>query len=528
MTEITIGMTPTEFITAMNSNFTDTVAEHTTLVDSMLGDELQTTLNSNFNKSDIYLGQKGYISKLNANFAEHDVSLTAPNTLAVEWIDDFARITFNESSGNQCEIWEQLNSEDYVLAHTLDSGVETYDYYTWQGADLNFRIRAKNGSLYSPFSDVVNISTPIVIKTDQTTLSQVLIHYFGVTTGGTVNVDWGDSTSHDFTVGTVTDYTHDYDTEGIYFISISGDLDKWTEIDWVEQSHLFGDLTKWVYPSALWYFHFYTNPKVTGDITDWVMAANQEVFHIGGDDFYGDITNWDYPDTIRDFRIQDNRLTGDLTNWVFPENDQDTFYFTCDNNLLTGDLTNWVFPSNMVLLGVTKNYFTGDVSGWDIPNTFVRILLADDYVDDDETNVFTGDLSDWDFPTIISTSIGTMIHMAHLSVSGDWSTKNILPDDGFADFDLVGCNFTGMPRGDFKWVSLFGFRGNNCSTSEIDSLLAYIDSFFVDEVAPLISCTYLLDGTGMGIPTAAGLASKASIEGKYAAAGKSITIYVNS
>jgi len=63
---------------------------------------------------------------------------------------------------------------------------------------------------------------------------------------------------------------------------------------------------------------------------------------------------------------------------------------------------------------------------------------------------------------------------------------------------------------------------------DLDAFLAFVDAYFAGGTVPLIDASYLLSGTGMGIPSAAGLISKTSIEGKYTAQGKTATITVNS
>ena len=99
---------------------------------------------------------------------------------------------------------------------------------------------------------------------------------------------------------------------------------------------------------------------------------------------------------------------------------------------------------------------------------------------------------------------------------------------GAGSIDLRGNSFTKMPRGNYNGMGVVNYSENNCDSDEIDAFLAFLNAYFVDLVVPLADCVYTLDGEGMGIPSAAGLANRTSILGKYTAAGKTATIVVNS
>jgi hypothetical protein len=518
---ITEGMTPAQFVAEINTQCTDMFPSSTTITVAITSSQLETALNANFSKSDTLVGIKGSIlvNTINSHFAEHDVSLGAPTNLAVTWIDDFLRITFDESSGNQCEVWEQRDLGTYVLAHTLNS--ETIDYKTWQNSDLNYRIRAKNGSMYSPFTTVVNIYTPLILKTDQSTLSQIAILTLDIYPTFTININWGDGTNTDFT-GNNDSITKDYGAEGTYFITISN-ANHIGNLGWTE-NHIFGDLTKWRLPQGIGLFHFYSN-NVTGDITNWVLPSTIGIFHIASCNFSGNISNWVIPTGIYDLRLDDNNLTGDLTNFVLPENGKPIIYFTCANNNFTGDISGWVLPSNLTQLALYGNNFTGDLTDWVIPVTLSRLKLAMVVY---PGNNFTGDITDWGFATTESGSLGNEITCPNIPFTGDLSGWTIFAGTKVIALDFTNANLTKLPRGNFRWVSVFSFSANNCNTSEIDNLLAYIDAYFVGGVVPLTDAVYTLNGAGMGIPSAAGLISRTSILGKYTASGKTCTISVNS
>lgn len=523
------GMTPDEFVIDLNNNFTDRFPESIVIEKTMTGIELEYTLNENFSKTESYVGQNGLVNKnnINNNFIIHNISLLKPTGLAIEWIDDFLRITFNdETSGTaQHEIWEKRDSGNYSLVHTLASGVETYDYYTWQNSVLKLRIRAKNGVYYSPFSTEETITTPLVIKTNQSILTQILINTLQVMIGETVNISWGDGTDNDYPAGTTSNITKDYaSTNSCYFISFNN-ANAIGGLDWKSHTHIFGSIEKWRLPDYLGLFHFYGHTNITGDISNWVLPDTIGIFHVGSDDLSGDLTDWRIPDGCYDFRLDYNNFTGDLSGWTFPQdNGHTSMYFTCEENGFTGDISGWVFSPNMGKLKIARNFFTGDLSDWVIPVSLVELELTES---DLETNSFTGDISGWVFPSVEVATCYNLWECYNIPFEGDLSgigwgtvTKDIV-------MQFENANLTNLPRGTFAWMSIYDFEGNNCSQSEIDSLLSYIDTYFTGGVIPLTNCVYSLDGTGMSAPSSAGLASKLSIENKYIAVGKTVIIEVN-
>ena len=456
LTTIIEGMSQAQFLSALNANFALTVANYTT-VTNLPTPDLQTLLNANFSKSDTYLGIKGssFAGLINGNFLAHDISISKPTSLAVTWINDFARITFTDHSGGiaQHEIWESKNNGVYTLAYTVPTGVATYDYYTWQNASLNFKIRSKNGSSYSEFTSVVNIVTPLVYKTDQSSLNQTIIEYLWIDTGGIVNIDWGDGANHNYTGqngSNITDtgpyVTHDYSTpQKPYFITLSGDLNKILALWIYQQPNSYGDLTKWCLPSVMGSMHFYIN-GFTGDITSWFIPA-MTLLHVAYNNFSANLSVITWPPYMYDFHM------GGLPNGYY------------------GDFSS----------------ARATVSGNQVEFTII------------DCNI-TGDLSNFLIPT-------------------NTQPINIILND---------CHFTKLPRGNFRWCASLNAQNNNCNFAEIDDFLAYIDAYFAGGVVPLTNAIYTLNGTGMGIPSAAGLISRSSIIAKYVAVGKTCSILVNS
>ena len=165
------------------------------------------------------------------------------------------------------------------------------------------------------------------------------------------------------------------------------------------------------------------------------------------------------------------------------------------SNLFSGDLSGWILPSSLTYIQISFNQFTGNISNWIIPNSLLSINIAGT-----SSYYFSGDLSGWILPN------GTTRF--------------------YSDYN----RFTKLPRGAYNSLdSSIGYYAvrANANTSELDSLLADIDSYATTHT-PLNSSRFVLSGTGNGIPSADGLASKASIENKWAKAGYVATITVNS
>lgn len=484
MRRLTAGLTPTGFLTIVNQNFIEladirSVGHYAAIVS---GDDIVSKINTYYGSAVVAYGMTGNEFKTCFESALLAAGcLVDPSGITLTWVGDFLRITVTDNNGGtENEIYESKNGGAYTLATTLNEGVTTYDYTTWQNSSLNFRVRAKNGVIYSDYSDVVNIITPWVFKIDQSTLIQVDIHDFSlVTSGKTVTFNWGDGTTTVISTSGSHPITKDYTVEGQYFLWITGDVDWIAGLEWMVQfAYLHGtSIDKWVLPSRFQTGHFYSDGLV-GDINNVIIPPTCGVLHFGDDTIISDITHYDslFTDALAfwDIHIASNVAGG-----------------------ITGNVTDWVLPFRNAHLNIYGNV-QGDLTSWNPWQavTYAGVLLALVGI---YGGSFTGDLSGWTIPD--------------------------LP----AGFECsIGCHFTKLPRGNFRNVGKYDFRSNLCDATELDAILAYIDAYFVGGVVPLVDCIYRFNGFGMGIPSAAGLVSKASIEAKYAAEGKSIAIYVNS
>lgn len=457
----------------------------------------------------------------------------APEDFKVEWIDDFARITFDDKTGGlgDHEVWENVDGDGFALVYTIPAGIESYDYYTWQNADLDFRLRSKIGDLYSAFTHTENIISPLVIKTDQSILQQVLFHVFTITGAGkTINIDWGDGNDADYVSGANPDITHDYAGTGTYYIQFSGDVDYLWFFEATVQTYLLANLEKWKLPLYLKVLHTFDN-GFYGDITDIEFNNDLGIFHIRDNEVNGNVTDWQFPLGLYEIRLADNNLTGDISGWDLSGNDLAAyFYLELNSTSIGGDLTDFdsYMPSNLKALMIYDAEFSGDLTDWVIPSDCGFLKIGDNTLLD-QGCVFTGDLTTWTLPTNYAVTMGYRIDLTGYGFTGDlsgWTITDLLNVNMY--FYLGKNNFTKLPRGGFLHVYVLNAEENNCDQAEIDAFLAHVDGYFVGAVVPIIDATYELDGVGMAIPSAAGLASRTSIINKYTAQGKTCVINVNS
>lgn len=401
-----------------------------------------------------------------------------PTGLSVTWINDYAQVAFTDSSGGTAkhEIWESKSGGAYTLITELGEGVVSYNYQTWQNANLNFKVRAKISNAVSGFTAPVAITTPLVFKMNQSVLTPVAIsdiHLYA--TGKTVVIDWGDTTTTNISAVTTNPIAKNYLATGNYFIKLSGD------INWINFLQWYG-----------------AEAQLAGtDITKWVLPEYLQAVHLNDNGIVGNMTNVRFNDMLTYFDINSNDIEWDISNVYLPSLLFEFVAVPNDPSKLTGDISNWELPDRIVHLNIQGNAY-GNLSGL-VPFVNPSYGSVNIYLKSYHSVGFYGDLSSWitpDLPSIYNCA--------------------------------TGCHFTKMPRGHFKQTTLFSFANNLCDSTEIDNLLQYVDNYFVGGIVPSTSCTYTLNGTGMGIPSGVGLAAKASIEGKYIAAGFTATITVNS
>jgi len=407
-----------------------------------------------------------------------------PSGITLTWIDDYTRITFTDNSNGdaQHEIWSRRiwwgGTDPWQLVTTLTEGVTTYNDKTWQNATVEYRVRGKKSNSFSPSWTTDSINTPWVFKMNQTTLQTVNIndiHLYAV--NKSVTIDWGDGTSETVTGVTKNSVEKNYTVSGNYFVKITGD------VNWINYFDI-------PYPRT--YF-------AGTDVTKWALPYNFQAGHMKQLGLIGVITNILYPPRVAFLDWDSNDFSEwNLTNFHIPST---AFEFNAMTNVFDnvfGDISTLVLPDVLAHLNL-KGYIHGDLTNV-IP--FKNIYYGNAYVRLESSHPvgLTGDLSNWIMP---DTAGGGHITM------------------------MRGTHFTKMPRGHFRRITNFGFFENSCDSAEIDSLLQYVDNYFTGDVVPLVNCTYILNGVGMGTPSAVGLAAKTSIENKYTTAGVTATISVN-
>jgi hypothetical protein len=496
MTDLTEGLNQTDFLAAINDNFAElavihSVSAYTTILST---DNYVNLINSNYGSNIVWAGMNGlqFKNALYNIFFNATGSFTTPSSPAITWINDFARITFTDHTNGTAphEIWESKNGGSYTLAHTLAAGITTYDYYTWQNANLNFKIRAHDNLVYSGYSTVVNIATPLVFKTDQSNLNDTVnnpfkMKYFWVLDGYSITMNFGDGTSLVFNQNSI--YSPDpninktYTVAGQYFIIMSGDTDKITALFDTTGGlgRIYGNITKWIFPTSSVLFHIYGSDFTGTDFTEQLksLPVNLGILNISGCHISGVFGNdFTWPAGVYDIHLDGCNFTGNPFINGVPVAVRN---ITCSGNtLMSGDLSTFI-PTP-------------------ITNTYLSAISYD-------SCNFTGDLSGQ------SIAIGTTAIGVNISASG--------------------CKFTKGYRGHFLNVNGYNFENNLFNSAEIDSILAYVDTYFTGGVVPMMNCIYKLNntvGTSMGTPSAAGLASRTSILGKYTTAGFTATIAVNS
>jgi len=442
----------------------------------------------------------------------------------LDWVDAY-------SGTAPYEVWRAYNGGAKELITTTAAGAITYnDTDCKQNVNVKYYVRAKPAG-HSAFSVVDLFATPLCMKTDQSVLTDVVFSVFTIVVGKPVTVNWGDGNTDVLTSQYNNDLTHDYGVgnEGQYNIWLTGGVDSIRFLEALNQIRITGDITNWVFPYNVGGFHMYST-GLTGDCTNHIASMDGPNFVVYDAQYLqitGDVSGWRFADKeMYDVHFEGTLVTGDISGWTFPTTvSSSSAKIMLFDTLLTGDLSNWVMSDGNNILLITGSYFVLDITNFYIPDTCAEVTLnnASSY-----TNNITGDLSGFVIPTNPSAIHNIVVICTDSDLTGDMRTVLIPAGTKEIYLDFARNNVTYMPRGEFRWVSNFNFTANSCGSDEIDALLAYIDAYFTGGVVPLINAVYTLSGTGMGVPSAAGLISKTSIEGKYTTASKTITIAVAS
>jgi lysophospholipase L1-like esterase len=239
-----------------------------------------------------------------------------PTGLTLTWVDDYCQVDFTDSTGGVAshEIWSSRNGAAYTLVTTLAAGDTSYDDYTWQNASMNYKVRAKSGSWYSEFSSVVNISTPLVIKTNQSALLDVSIG-LSIVVGKSITIDWGDTNSNNYSGDTTATHTYGA-TQNPYYITITGDIE-FIKTFGNNANNLYGSIAKWKLPTSMQYFTWNaigSGMGPSGDISGLAIPSGLIYFNAAqassGNKLSGDMSSQSFPSTIQRFYFSNQDLTG--------------------------------------------------------------------------------------------------------------------------------------------------------------------------------------------------------------------------
>lgn len=228
-------------------------------------------------------------------------------------------LTWTDNSGGkaQYEVYSSTNSEAYILLTTTVAGVTSYSDTTCkQNASVVYRIRAKYYSLYSDYVTATTLFTPICWKTNMSSLIKNYISSLNIAIGYTVNLDWGDGTNNNYT-GANTNITHDYSTNGVYNISLTGDLNNILQLSAHDMPFYIGDISNWILPNSLTYIYGYTN-NFTGNCPNLYSDSVLTIYRLYSNNISGtNITSFSRSLTV--FDIKDQKV-------LFPTSEVDKLF----------------------------------------------------------------------------------------------------------------------------------------------------------------------------------------------------------
>lgn len=284
------------------------------------------------------------------------VKPVAPSAFAAVWTNDYAALSWIDNTGGAAvyEVWESRNGAAYTLVTTTAAGATTYNNYTWQNESMAFKVRAKVGGIYSNYSSIVSLTTPLVFKTDQSVLTPVVFTYLYVQAGKTVNVNWGDGTNNNYS-GANDAVTHNYSaTANPYYVKITGDVNFITQLTLQNQVKLYGDLTKWKLPNIIGTLYLQAS-NFTGDWTNWVIPDTLQ-YHKSATGMTCNITGKSMGANRKELRLYGTGISGDITGLGFVAGQ--IYFYVMDCTNLVGDLSGWVVPSTLTYCYIVNNRFT--------------------------------------------------------------------------------------------------------------------------------------------------------------------------
>ena len=224
-------------------------------------------------------------------------------------------LTWTDNSGGtaQYEVYSSYNGNPYVFLGTTLAGATSYiDTTCKQNASVVYRIRAKKGSVYSEYVTTSALATPLCWKTDQSTLTAVVINTLNIAAGKTVTVNWGDGTSQAYT-GSNSNITKNYAETGQYNIWLSGDTDSIGTLSHYEQSKSYGVISNWILPSTLVNFYIYST-QVSGSLPQITAHATNAIDYRAYSAYMSDSNVTVFRKAMTNFDVSNQKVTFSTAN----------------------------------------------------------------------------------------------------------------------------------------------------------------------------------------------------------------------
>ena len=245
-----------------------------------------------------------------------------------------------------------------------------------------------------------------------------------VHTGGTLTIDWGDTTTT--TVTTNGTQSHTYLASGEYQVSMTGDLsriilgdlgstssklasiDQWGDIEWSSMEYAFAYTSNMKYNASdvpnlsgvsSMENMFNLASKFDGDLSEWNVSAVTDIHNIffQASSFNGNVSTWNVSavTNMNGMFSGASSFNGDISNWNVSAVTGMSHMFSGASTFI-GNISSW---SVSAVTGMTNMFsgastFNGNISNWDVSAvTGMSDMFSGAFA-------FNGDISDWDVSAV--------------------------------------------------------------------------------------------------------------------------------
>ncbi|MBM7557062.1 BspA family leucine-rich repeat surface protein [Halanaerobacter jeridensis] len=264
-----------------------------------------------------------------------------------------------------------------------------------------------------------------------------------------VTIDWGDGQTDSYTTGdtTVTYITHEYDAEGTYQVTISGNLDAFGPPG--------GDskLTRVIDFGSLGLTSLSRAFEGANNLTEVPATVPSTVTDMEGmfreaSSFNGDISGWDVSnvtDMEGMFRGASS-FNRDLSGWdVSSVKDMANMFYGASS--FNGDISGWDVSNvtSMQAMFRGAGLFNGNISSWDVSSvTNMKNMFYGD-----GASAFNGDLSSWDVSSVKDMEGMFAFASSFNQPIGAWNVSNVTTMNMiFKDIELSTSNYDDILK---KW-----------------------------------------------------------------------------